>query len=126
MTRPTVAFEVLRTGGAAVTTTVSVAWPMVRTGLKVRTPRALTTRLLLLLERAEARGFDAESVGSGRDGRDGEQASRRTRCAARRTLVALLIAMTVALGIAAPVESVTVPEMVPSPAVLRMERRMGW
>ena len=33
------------------------------------------------------------------------------------TLVAVLVATTVALGIAAPVESVTVPVMAPAPAV---------
>jgi hypothetical protein len=33
------------------------------------------------------------------------------------TLVALLVAVTIALGTAAPVESVTVPVRVPSPAV---------
>src|SRR5438270_6866884 len=48
ITRPTVALVVSRTGGAALTSTVSVVSPRDNTGLKPRTPRALTARLSCL------------------------------------------------------------------------------
>src|ERR1700716_3050399 len=102
-----VALEVLRTGGAAVTTTVSAASPTVNTGLNPRTPRALTTRLSCLRVRNPLAWTLREYVPGGRGAMVYRPEDEEVRWV--ELPVAMLVAATVALGMAAPVLSVTVP-----------------
>src|ERR1700709_742440 len=101
-----VALVVLRTGGAAVTTTVSAASPTVSTGLKPRTPRALTTRLSCLRLRNPFAWTLRGEVPGGMGAMVYRPEDEDVRWV--ELPVPMLVAMTVALGMAAPVESVTV------------------
>src|ERR1039458_2893684 len=112
---PTVALVVSSTGGAVVTITVSVASPTFNTGLKPNSPSATTSRFSWV----NVLNPLAATVTVYVPGCSGAMVYAPAPEVVRvvDTLVATFVAVTVALGIAAPVLSVTVPVMVPSPAV---------
>ena len=115
ITRPSVAVDVSSTGGAEVTSTVSVASPTVNTGLKLNTERAFTARFTCFIVLNPLASTVKEYVPGGRGAMVNKPADDDVRTVA--IFVATLVAITVAFGTVAPVLSVTVPEIVPSPAV---------
>src|SRR6059058_4506792 len=101
MTRPTVALVVFSTGGAAVTTIVSVASPKLNTGLK---PSALRASTLRLSWRSVLNPFaDTSKVYTPTGNGVMEYAPAPVVVRIVATPVAVLVAVTVALGIEAPV-----------------------
>jgi hypothetical protein len=88
---------------------------MVSTGLKVRTPRALTARLSCFRVRNPLASTLTEYVPGGRGAMVNNPAEDEMRSVA--TFVAVFVATTFTPGTTAPVLSVTEPEMVPCPAV---------